>query len=801
MLGPGRPGGTLVASAPSGRDAQAVAWTSRIVYHPAAMDLKPGSRHLVLLAVVGGSVLAAHAAFAQQASAARTDPPPATTRPQSQPAAGAAEGAETPAPDKPPPRVLDLSSPRATMREFLLAVQDARGEHPERIRDAVQCLDTSELEGEPAERLERAQPLAQRLFDVIDRAKVTLDDIPEEPAGVSFLFYPREPDGGPEIRIAADFETDRWRFTARTLESVPALEKAILEASEPQKPAASDVLSARRNARATMATFLEAMNAKPPDLARAVQCLDATGRDAEAWKVQSGLLAEKLKFTMDRIKVAVLPEIPEDPVGPPYTWYTSETGNIVLHRIEDGAFKGEWRFTPSTLKTLDALYEELEDQQVVDELRAAGVEQQLSFRLRLQRSMPEPLRQVYLGLKGWQWLALIGLLLGGWVIKWVATAVGTAIVSLWFRRHNIDVDRARRRQALRSLGAVLMVLLWYLAIRELDLPEGWLKVLLPTLWFVLAVATAWLAYRVVDASTGYVLANRDVQLTDIDDLLLPMVRRIVRVVAVVVLLLIVLDWMGWSPKTVLGALGIGGIAIAFAAKDTLGNFFGSLAVLFDRPFSIGDWIAMGNVDGTVEHVGFRSTRVRTFYNSVVTIPNSEVSNSIVDNYGKRRFRRIKVMLSVTYATPPDRIDAFCEGIRELIRLHPYTRKDYYHVYFNQFADSSLDILLYCFVETPDWATELRERHRLFVDILRLADSLGVEFAFPTRTLWLERPPAGGPAEAAGVAEGAEAPEGWGLKQAARVFEDAYGPKPAHRGPVVIDTRPRSREKDGRTSAP
>jgi MscS family membrane protein len=140
----------------------------------------------------------------------------------------------------------------------------------------------------------------------------------------------------------------------------------------------------------------------------------------------------------------------------------------------------------------------------------------------------------------------------------------------------------------------------------------------------------------------------------------------------------------------------------------------------------------------VETVGFRSTRIRTFYNSLVTLPNSNLISAEVDNYGARRYRRWKTHLGVAYDTPPEKVDVLCEGIRELVRRHPYTRKDYFHVYLNQFGPSSLDILLYIFWETPDWATELRERHRLGVDILRLTRHLGVEIAFPTQTLYLKR---------------------------------------------------------------
>ena len=180
------------------------------------------------------------------------------------------------------------------------------------------------------------------------------------------------------------------------------------------------------------------------------------------------------------------------------------------------------------------------------------------------------------------------------------------------------------------------------------------------------------------------------------------------------------------------------LALALAAQDTVSNFFGSLMVILDRPFQVGDWIKTGDVEGTVEEVGFRSTRIRTFYNSLITLPNANLIKASVDNLGDRTYRRWSTRLGIAYDTPPEKIDAFCEGIRELVRKHPYTRKDYYHVYFNEFGSDSLQILVYVFFFTPDWATELRERHRLGVDIVRLAAELEIEFAFPTQTLYLRR---------------------------------------------------------------
>jgi len=131
--------------------------------------------------------------------------------------------------------------------------------------------------------------------------------------------------------------------------------------------------------------------------------------------------------------------------------------------------------------------------------------------------------------------------------------------------------------------------------------------------------------------------------------------------------------------------------------------------------------------------------VRTFYDSLITVPNSRFIGTEVDNHGSRTYRRYTSTLGLTYDTPPSKIEAFCEGVRELIRRHPYTRKDSFHVYVKDFGANSIDVMLYCFVKTPDWGTELRERGRLILDILRLAESLGVEFAFPTRTIHMLGP--------------------------------------------------------------
>jgi MscS family membrane protein len=191
-------------------------------------------------------------------------------------------------------------------------------------------------------------------------------------------------------------------------------------------------------------------------------------------------------------------------------------------------------------------------------------------------------------------------------------------------------------------------------------------------------------------------------------------------------------------SSLLAGLGIGGIAIAMAAKDTIANIFGSLTVLVDRPFHIGDWVVIDDTEGTVEDVGFRSTRVRTFYDSVITIPNSLLLTAKVDNMGSRTYRRIRENLSITYQTAADDVDAFCDAIRQIISEHQHTRKDYFLVNFTGFKDSHLEIMLYCFVKVPNWQAELDAKQDILLKIARKAEEMGIEFAYPTQTLFIKK---------------------------------------------------------------
>ena len=257
---------------------------------------------------------------------------------------------------------------------------------------------------------------------------------------------------------------------------------------------------------------------------------------------------------------------------------------------------------------------------------------------------------------------------------------------------------------------------------------------------VAAVGVLQVAYRAIDIFMD-VLARRATQTeSKLDDSLVPLLRTAVRLFVTFVGLLFVLQNLDINVSSLIAGLGLGGLAIALAAQDTVRNLLGGVTIFADKPFEVGDWVVVDGVEGTVEAVGFRSTRVRTFYNSLISVPNGNLMDSGIDNMGQRRWRRYKTTLGVAYHTKPDQLQAFVEGIRAIIQANPGMRQDYYIVEFHGFGATSLDILVYCFIDAEDWNEELRTRHVLNLDIMRLAESLQVEFAFPTQTLHIANMP-------------------------------------------------------------
>ena len=436
------------------------------------------------------------------------------------------------------------------------------------------------------------------------------------------------------------------------------------------------------------------------------------------------LIAGQLKSVLDGRGLFVrMDAVPADPeyVDPEtreasFTPFPLRLPEFRLRRGSDQA----WRISAATVRASDLLYEDTYSW----------------YARRLLELLPPVVERSFLGFTLWQ---LIGLLLLA-AIAWGAQQ----LLKFFFRGFLLRFASRRANWAEEELAAAALPASWLASVwvfhrflADLRFPVLVNQTLNVFLDLALAAIAVWFAFRAIEAFSARLETMAAKTETSVDDHLVPLARTTLRVGAVIVAFLLIAQSQGYSVTTLIAGLGLGGLAIALAAQDTLANVLGSLAIVSDRPFQVGDWVLVDGHEGTVERVGLRSTRVRTFYDSVVSVPNRKVANSVVDNMGQRKFRRMKHMLALRYDTDPDRIQTFVDGIRGLILKNPAMRHDYFEIHLNRFADSSVDVLVYCFFRVPDWHAELTERHNFLLSILRLAKEIGVEFAFPTRTVALE----------------------------------------------------------------
>jgi len=357
---------------------------------------------------------------------------------------------------------------------------------------------------------------------------------------------------------------------------------------------------------------------------------------------------------------------------------------------------------------------------------------------RLVDALPEWFRsQKILGAHPWQFLGLV-------LLVFIALTVQRIVVFIlrtYLRRLTASIKFDWLDQAVsridRPVGGLSMAFVFYVMVPWLQFSVAASQAMRIATQALAAYSAVWLAYRLIDVLSDWLKAKAEGTDTKLDDQLVPLLRKTLKVLTTVIGGLFILQNLDVDVGSLLAGLGLGGLAFALAAKDTVANFFGSVVIFVDKPFQIGDWVVINSVEGIVEEVGFRTTKVRTFYNSQVTVPNSVMTNASIDNYGMRRFRRYSTTLGLTYDTPPEKMQAFCEGVRAVIKGMPGMRKDYYLVEFKGFGDSALEVMLYCFMDVPDWNTEMRVRSHLNLEIVRLAEELGVSFAFPTRTLHVD----------------------------------------------------------------
>ncbi|MCB0640262.1 MAG: mechanosensitive ion channel family protein, partial [Phaeodactylibacter sp.] len=246
-----------------------------------------------------------------------------------------------------------------------------------------------------------------------------------------------------------------------------------------------------------------------------------------------------------------------------------------------------------------------------------------------------------------------------------------------------------------------------------------------------------ISLRILDVVLLYVGRVTAGTNSKLDDQLLPIVKRTVQVIIVILGIVQILRLMDVNITALIAGISIGGLALALAAQDTVKNLIGSAMIFVDRPFQIGDWIQGSDFAGAVMEVGFRTTRIQTLDSSIISVPNGTIANMSVTNLGVRVFRIYNTTLGITYSSTPEQVEQFMTGLRQMIQAHPLIMPEGFLVRFTELANSSLNIMFRCRIQTNDYDEELRVKQELNLGFLRLARAVGVSFAFPSTSVYVE----------------------------------------------------------------
>ncbi len=657
----------------------------------------------------------------------------------------------------PPPFDSD-ASPREVVRSFVAAMNEFTGAGDVgALRFSQSFLD---YEGDSSDQRELARRRAL-LWDLFDLSTFRVYDAPPRPEGDIATF--RIGPAGAEATYAVPFRKRHdgdWRIVVESESELTQAVRRFLDAlGQPSVAAARD--ASADSPRGVMDRFLQGVHAwESGGGEKVLQTFDLSFLPPHVRAGEGPILADYLKRIIDGAGYVILQEIPDNADrATPYVHYEHPLGDVVIARRptrEDGAAR-RWTFTAGTLRTAPALFNAIQDLPP-----AAGLAPQppltrfFLLRERIRAAMPQLLHRKVI-LETWQWIwiagasALAGLLwfFMGWVRRIVPGAsdprhFGTADLSQhaseiadsgpgesWFPRRSL-LFAAR-------VAAAGLFLSWSLG--WIGLVETPLALAYRIAVMVAVTGVTWLTYEVAGLLGGILLRKAQATTEYADEIVTSLATGVVKLAIVVGGILALAEIVDLPYEGVLAGLGVSGIALAFAARETVANMLGGMLVLTDRPFKRGDLIETR--DGhlaTVEAVGLRSTRLKRLDDTIMIIPNTHLSDSTIINWGVRHRRRIDLEFALPFDIPRERIDRFVSELADLVRAQPRTDSEDCYVGLKDFGASAVTIECRCFFRVYSYEAQVRARHALIGDVLDLADRLGVSFAFPTRTVHLLNAP-------------------------------------------------------------
>lgn len=334
----------------------------------------------------------------------------------------------------------------------------------------------------------------------------------------------------------------------------------------------------------------------------------------------------------------------------------------------------------------------------------------------------------------WKYIALFLILLAAGVLHFVLQRLLHR--ALKFRALPEGIERSVRALFGRPLVALLYIFALWAGIGLFPLPAAAAGVARGLFITALTVVGIYIITKLVDLFFSLWRERARRTETRLDDQVIPVLSRVAKFFIWAIGILLLLQNLGYDVTSLLAGLGIGGLAVALAAQETLSNFIGALAILVDRPCEVGDRVDFDQlgIKGTIEAIGLRSTRVRTLDGTLVSIPNRTMANTVINNVAKRPTIKNEYVIGIVYNTPYEKIIEALRILREILANHPSTAN--YRAYFKEYGPYSLNIVVTHWCKYTDWEEFLKATEEINLEIKRRFEEAGIEFAFPTQTVQL-----------------------------------------------------------------
>jgi MscS family membrane protein len=546
---------------------------------------------------------------------------------------------------------------------------------------------------------------------------------------------------------------------------LPGIEGAAAQSETPASTGQPEVPPEFASPRDTIRTFLDKMAVLERDASReaawdtvfeALALPTAIGslRKDVAWKLRAvyeGLAlpdAAQLAYGIEEVRKARLERFEFFPNNPVAAWRArfqpalNELGrppaSILLVKADDGA----WKFSSETLAHVNRLYDWIEPRLA----KAGTAVDEVAGSTGVRRLMPEALKgRFVLELELWQWLGLLIAIFLAVVADFAARFILQPPLLRLVSRYVGEATPDAVRAAVRPLGLVVATAAFLLLINLMGLPGTALTIAVVAARLLLIAAGTWSAWAGTDLVANAYVRRPGGGTSAFDKMVVPLFRRSGKLFIIALAVIYLAELLDIALAPLLASFGLVGLAISFAAQDTIKNLFGGITLYVDQPFKVGERVLFRSYDGMIEEIGFRSTKLRTATGHLVTIPNASITSEPVENPARRPYIRRILNVTITYDTPREKIEEAVQIIRNLFDedglrepMHPVIGKDAFppRAYFNDYNADSLNIFVIYWYAPPAWWDYLDHAQRFNLRLYEEFERAGIDFAFPTRTLYL-----------------------------------------------------------------